>query len=378
MNQLFARSNKSLLSRWWWTVDRTMLLSLLTLMAIGVMLIVAGSPSVAERIGLDSFYFAKRHMLALIPSIIIVVITSTLSVNQLKLASFSLLIIAVLLMVLTLFFGMEIKGARRWLSFGGISLQAAEFLKPAFCVINGWIMYHFIVKEDNQYLKVSISLLGGCLILLLLQPDLGMSVLVAAIWFVQFFIAGVSWLLLGILVIGGIILLVGAYVFLLHAKHRIDKFLFGADDKFGGAYQIRKSLDALRNGGFWGQGPGEGAYKKILPDAHADFIFSVAGEEFGVVLCIAIIALFALIFFRSILLVSKERNCFTIMVVVGLCTSITLQAIINISSAINLIPTKGMTLPFLSYGGSSLWALAIHMGLLLAFTRRQMVQGSGQ
>lgn len=378
MNQLFARSNKSLLSRWWWTVDRTMLLSLLTLMAIGIMLIVAGSPSVAERIGLDSFYFAKRHLLILIPSIIIVIVTSMLSVNQLKLASFSLLIVAVLLMVLTLFVGMEIKGARRWLSFGGVSLQAAEFFKPAFCVINGWIMYHFVVKEDNQYLKISIALLGGCVALLLLQPDLGMAVLVSAIWFVQFFIAGVSWLMISVLVIGGIVLLVSAYMFLPHATQRIDKFLFGSDDKFGGAYQIRKSLDALRNGGFWGQGPGEGAYKKMLPDAHADFIFSVAGEELGIVLCIGIIALFALIFFRSILLISKERNCFTIMVVVGLCTSITLQAVINISSAINLIPTKGMTLPFLSYGGSSLWALAIHMGLLLAFTRRQMVQGSGQ
>lgn len=372
---LFARTDKSLLGRWWWSVDRPLLVCFLTLMFFGVMLTMAGSPPVAERLGLSSFYFVKRHMLVLLPTIGFMIVFSFLNTRQVKLLSLLMFVGVVLLLIVTPFVGAEIKGARRWLSIGGFSLQASEFLKPLFCIINAWIFtykqtYFNKVADWQLSLGVFIAMVG----LLLLQPDLGMTIMITAIWSVQLFMTGVSVQLIAVIAGSGILGLLGAYFIFPHVADRINKFLFVSNDKFGASYQIEKSLDAFRNGGFFGQGPGEGVYKKYLPDAHADFIFAVAGEEFGLIVTLVLVSVFGIILFRTLLHLGKERNYFLILAGVGLSISFTVQAIINMASALSLMPTKGMTLPFVSYGGSSLLALGIHTGLILGLVKRRKDQ----
>lgn len=370
---LFSRTDKSLLGRWWWSVDRPLLISFLALMFFGVMLTMAGSPPVAERLGLDSFHFVKRHVVMLIPTIALMIFFSFLDLRNMRLISLVSFVVIVGLLMITPFLGTEIKGARRWLNLGGFSLQASEFLKPIFCIMNAWIFSHLAKQFPAvRPWQLSIGLFCCMAFLLLLQPDLGMTVVITAIWAVQFFMTGLSFQVIAVIGISGIVGLLGAYFLFPHVSDRINKFLFVTDDKFGASYQIEKSLNAFRNGGLWGQGPGEGVYKKHLPDAHADFIFSVAGEEFGLIVCAILVGVFGVIFFRALLQINRERNFFVIIAGVGLIVSFTFQAVINMSSALNLIPTKGMTLPFVSYGGSSLLALGIHTGLILGLTRRRM------
>lgn len=370
---LFSRTDKSLLGRWWWSVDRPLLVCFLALMFFGVMLTMAGSPPVAERLGLDSFYFVKRHVVMLIPTIALMIFFSFLNLKNMRLISVVIFILVILLLIITPFIGTEIKGARRWLNIGGFSLQASEFLKPVFCMINAWIFSHLAKRFSiEKPWLLSLGLFGGCVVLLLLQPDLGMTVVITSIWAVQFFMTGLSIFVIAIIAISGIFGLIFAYFLFPHVADRINKFLFVTDDKFGASYQIEKSLNAFRNGGLWGQGPGEGVYKKHLPDAHADFIFSVAGEEFGFIVCAILVGIFGIVFFRALMQLNRERNFFAIISGVGLVIAFTFQSVINMASALSLIPTKGMTLPFVSYGGSSLLALGIHTGLILGLTRRRL------
>lgn len=367
---LFSRTDKSLLSRWWWSVDRPLLICFLTLMFFGVMLTMAGSPPVAERLGLDSFYFVKRHMFVLLPTIGLMITFSFLKLKHIRLIGLLIFILVIGLLLLTPLIGYEIKGARRWLNLGGFSLQASEFLKPVFCLVNAWVLsekkYYFNRVLDWQ---VSLALFLSMVVLLMLQPDLGMTIVITAIWAIQFFMTGLSFKIILLIGASGIAGLLGSYFMFAHVEYRINKFLFVTDDKFGASYQIEKSLNAFKNGGFWGQGPGEGVYKKYLPDAHADFIFSVAGEEFGLIVSLILVSIFAVVLFRALMHLAKERDYFVILAGVGLTVSFTFQAVINMASALNLIPTKGMTLPFVSYGGSSLLALGIHTGLILGLVR---------
>ena len=370
---LFSRTDKSLLGRWWWSVDRPLLVCFLVLMFFGVMLTMAGSPPVAERLGLESFHFVKRHVVMLVPTCALMIFFSFLNLKNMRLISLITFFCVVLLLLLTPFLGTEIKGARRWLNIGGFSLQASEFLKPVFCIMNAWVFSH-LAKQFNikRPWLISMGLFGFMALLLLLQPDLGMTVVITAIWAIQFFMTGLSFQVIAVIAASGVAGLVGSYFFFDHVSYRMDKFFFVTDDKFGASYQIEKSLNAFRNGGLWGQGPGEGVYKKHLPDAHADFIFSVAGEEFGLIVCAILVGVFAVIFFRALVQLNRERNFFVIIAGVGLVVSFTFQSVINMASALNLIPTKGMTLPFVSYGGSSLLALGIHTGLILGLTRHRM------
>ncbi len=370
---MFSRADKSILGRWWWSVDRPLLVCFLVLMFFGVLLTMAGSPPVAERLGLSSFHFVKRHGIMLIPTISLMIFFSFLNLKMVRLLSLLIFLVVVGLLILTLFFGAEIKGAKRWLNIAGFSLQASEFIKPVFAIMNAWVFSYFSIhlKQFKPW-QISMGLFGCVVFLLLLQPDLGMTVVIASIWAVQFFMTGLSFWVVGIIGLSSVLGLTGAYFLFPHVSDRINKFLFVSDDKYGGSYQIEKSLNAFRNGGFWGQGPGEGAYKKHLPDAHADFIFSVAGEEFGLIVCSIMLVVFAVILFRSLMHFSRERNLFLILAGVGLVVSFTFQAVINMASALSLIPTKGMTLPFISYGGSSLLALGIHTGLILCLTRKNL------
>jgi cell division protein FtsW len=272
-----------------------------------------------------------------------------------------------LLMIAVLYIGVEVKGARRWVSFFGISIQPSEFLKPAFVIITAWLFAEHSKHPDIPGNFFAMILLGVVIALLVAQPDLGQTILTLATWGIMFFMAGMSWfwiILLGAVgVAGGF----GAYLIFPHVAGRIDRFLTGEGDTF----QVDMGRDAVINGGWFGVGPGEGTIKRVIPDSHADFVFAVAGEEFGIVLCLAIMAIFAFIVLRGLNTALKERDDFTRYAVAGLVVVFGLQSIINMGVNLQLMPAKGMTLPFISYGGSSLIAIAISMGMVLALTRKR-------
>ena len=364
----FTRTDTSIVSRWWWTVDRWMLIAIVIIAAFGAVLTLAASPAVAERIGVDTFHFVKRQFVFLPVAMLVMFGVSLMMPRGVKRLAVVLAIVAFVGMIATVLFGNEIKGASRWISLGGFSLQPSEFIKPAFAVIAAWMFTEH--REDNHF-PGSIIATGLFILIaavLLLQPDVGMTAVIAAIWGVQLFLAGLPLVLVVVMAVTFTGSIVAAYLTFSHVQLRIDRFL---DPAMGEGYQVTRALEAFRNGGLFGRGPGEGRVKEVLPDAHADFIFAVAGEEFGLIVCLVILGLFAFVVLRGFSRVLREDNLFILLAVAGLTVQFGLQVIINIASTTNLIPPKGMTLPFISYGGSSTLALAIGMGMLLALTRER-------
>jgi cell division protein FtsW len=297
---------------------------------------------------------------------------SLLSVREIRRISVIVLIVGMALMALTPVFGAEIKGAKRWLSMGPLTIQPSEFVKPAFIVVAGWMFAAQRMENHFPGNLISIGLFLLIVLLLARQPDFGMIVVVGAVWMVQYFIAGLSmfWVCgLGMLGAGGV---VAGYLLLPHVASRVNRFL---DPASGDTYQITTALDAFASGSWFGRGPGEGSVKSIIPDAHSDFVFAVAGEEFGLFACLALVALFAFVVLRGFTKLMKEPDLFVLLAAAGLLTQFGLQAFINMASTLSLMPTKGMTLPFISYGGSSLLALAFGMGMVLGFLRRRPQTG---
>ncbi len=363
-----ARDDTSVLGRWWWTVDRWTLLCVCLLTAFGMLLTAAASPPVAERIGLDSLYFVRRQAILIIPAIALLVSISLLEPRSIRRLAAVAFVGIIVLLISTLIFGPEIKGSQRWLTFAGFSLQPSEFVKPAFAVVAAWMFSARRLGEEVPGYQISGAMYLLVLGLLLAQPDVGQAVVVSAIWFTQWFLAGLSATWVGLLVFVGLTAMVGAYFVFPHVASRIDRFL---DPASGDSYQIDRAMEAFMNGGLFGRGPGEGMAKAYLPDAHSDFILAVAGEEFGLLACLILVALFVFIVLRGLNRVLEDKNLFVILASAGLLVQFALQAIINMASTVGLMPTKGMTLPFISYGGSSLLALAFGMGMLLALTRRR-------
>ena len=362
-----ARSDKSILGRWWWTIDRWTLAALIIIMGFGILLIQAATPAVAVKHGLDNFYFVERHLIMLVPAVIMIFGISLLPPRLIRWLALGLLLIFLPLLMITPFFGVEIKGAVRWLHFPGISVQPSEFVKPLFAVIAAWLFARQCERKGFPALSVNVLLYALIVVFLVMQPDIGMTFLVSAIWFGQFFLAGLPLMLVGMFIAAGIMGLFAAYYTLPHFTSRMDRFL----SHNGDTYQVDRALDAFMNGGLFGTGPGEGTVKMSIPDAHADFVFAVAGEELGLIWCLVIVALFAFIVLRGFWRLKQENNLFIVLAVSGLLIEFGLQAIINMASTLHLMPAKGMTLPFISYGGSSLWALALGMGMLLALTRKR-------
>ncbi len=361
-----ARTDTSILGRWWWTVDRWTSGALLLIILFGALMIFAASPSVAERIGLDSYHFVRRQLMLLPVAAGILFVCSLMTPLQVRRIAFVGFIGCLGFMVLTLMFGAEIKGARRWLSIGGFSLQTSEFLKPCFAIVAAWMFSEW--RKDNGFPGhwIAVVLYGLVVGLLLMQPDLGQTVIISLVWFGQFFLAGLPMMLVGGIMLCGVGGMVAAYFLFPHVNDRINRFL---DPAAGDSYQVDRSLEAFRNGGLLGTGPGEGQVKAYLPDAHADFVFSVTGEEFGAIVCILLISLFAFVVLRGFARLFAEQSLFVLLAGAGLLAQFGLQALIHMASALQLMPAKGMTLPFISYGGSSLLALALGMGLMLALTR---------
>jgi cell division protein FtsW len=361
------RDDRSVIGQWWWTVDRWSLGAILAIMAFGVLLTLAASPPAAERLGADSFMFAKRQFIFLPLALVLMLAISLVSPRHVRRLALMVFCASLILLAATFVVGIEIKGARRWINVPGLSsLQPSEFVKPSLAVISAWLLAQSRAERRAPGYFLSTLLVGTVLALLMLQPDLGMSVVVAAVWACQLFVVGLPMWIAGFGVIGGAGALVGAYSVFYHVRSRFDRFL---DPSSGDNYQVNTALEAFMNGSLFGRGPGEGTVKAQLPDAHTDFIMAVAGEEFGLIVCLIILGLFAFVTLRSMHRASKETSLFITLAATGLGVQFGLQAAINMASTIQLIPAKGMTLPFISYGGSSALAMAICLGMMLSLTR---------
>ena len=359
-----TRSDRSNLALWWWTIDRYLLTSFFILMMFGIFLVMASSQHLAENLNIPSHYFTIRHIIYGALSIPIIIFFSILDERQTKIVCILGITITTLLLFVILFDGEKIKGAQRWFFIGGFSFQPSEIGKPLYVVFNAWLLSLWVQKTEFPGWMWSIASLILISSLLLLQPDLGMTVVMMFTWGFQLFITGIPLIIIVCLIMAFPIFMIFSYQHFDHVKLRINNFLEGK------TYQVSKSLQSFESGGFWGRGPGEGFYKKSLPDAHSDFVFAVAAEEYGALICSVIIIIYALIIIRSFYYTMYNNNLFFVLTLGGLAFQLGFQSLIHMASNTDLIPTKGMTLPFLSYGGSSLIASAITAGIILSLTKR--------
>jgi cell division protein FtsW len=362
------RTDKSVLSNWWWSVDRVTLAALMVLIVIGLMLVTTASGGAAEHYHYPPFYFVHKQIIFLIPTLAMMFGISFLDQKTLWRVASVTLALALLGIVYAIMFGTQIKGATRWITVMGDKVQPSEFAKPCFAIVSAWLM----AKQRQTPGFPGHQLAGGVfatvLCLLLMEPDLGMSVVLAAIWGVQVFLSGVSLFFIAVLLGLAALGLFGAYLFFPHVTSRIDRFL---DPAAGDNYQVQKSLDAFSHGGLFGTGPGHGLVKLTLPDAHEDFIFAVGGEEFGLIFAVCLILLYCFIILRSISRVYRSDDMFILLAVAGLMMQFGLQSLIHMGSSLQLLPAKGMTLPLISYGGSSLLSFGLAIGALLSLTRKR-------
>jgi cell division protein FtsW len=365
---MVSRAERTPFAVWWWTIDRLMLAALGAIMLCGIILSLAASPPVATRLGLDPFYFVDRHIMYLIPAVVVLIATSFLSPRHIRRLALVVFIVSFTLVVATLFVGAEVKGARRWIILAGVNIQPSEFLKPAFVILISWLFAESSRKSDVPATTFSLALLLAVLGVLVMQPDFGQTMLIALVWSALFYITGMR--LIWVVGLGGtaILGLAGAYATIPHVARRIRRFL---DPASGDTFQVDTAVESFYRGGWFGRGPGEGTVKRILPDSHADFVVAVAAEEFGIVLCLALAGLFAFVVLRALAKARRNDDPFARFAIAGLAILFGAQSAINMAVNLALIPAKGMTLPFISYGGSSMISLAYGMGMLLAFTRER-------
>lgn len=365
---MVTRADRGLFAEWWWTVDRYLLLAVLVLMAGGIVLSFAASPPVAERLNIDSYHFVQRQAFFAVPAVMVLLGISLLSPAQVRIAAVGIFIVAFLLTVATLFFGAEVKGSTRWISVLGMSLQPSEFLKPAFVIIVAALFAEGAKRPEVPGKPLAALLLAMVLGPLVAQPDFGQAMLISITWGAMIFLAGLQWrwvFALGAAGIGGI---VSAYFYLPHVTNRVNAFL---NPESADTYQVDRSIESFLRGGWFGAGPGEGIVKRSLPDSHTDFVFAVTAEEFGIAMCFLIVALFACVVLKGLSQAFSEQDDFVRLSLSGLILLFGGQAFINMAVNLQLMPAKGMTLPFVSYGGSSLIAVAIGMGFALALSRRR-------
>ena len=355
---------------WWRTIDRVLFTVIMLIMAFGAVLVMAASPAIAERHGLAPFYFVQRQLIFMGIAIAMMIFLSHLSPLHIRRIAVIGVLAMLALMVVVLFWGVETKGARRWIALGSFSLQPSEFMKPCFVVLTAWILSRMPDPRPLINYRAPAALYLLVAGLLVLQPDIGMTITLSVVFCAQLFLAGLPIIYVIIAGSAAIFGLVGAYFTFSHVAERIDNFLKPSDSADN--YQVEKSLEAFASGGLFGRGPGEGVVKHQLPDSHTDFIFSVAGEELGIIVAIFIAGLFLTLVLRGGWRIYQQQDRFLLLAVAGLLVVFGFQAFVNMGVAVRLLPAKGMTLPFISYGGSSMLASALTMGMVLALTRRQI------
>jgi cell division protein FtsW len=362
---MFNRTDRSMISVWWWTIDRSVLIMAMILSVVGVLMVMAASPTVALKIGANEWHFVIRHAVFLIISLGVMMIAAICNEGMIRVIGIFGLLAMMILIVMTLTIGSEVKGATRWISLGSFKIQPSEFAKPCFAITSAWLLS--LWREERRFPGwiYSIGLLLMMVFLMVMQPDIGMTILFVMTWALLIFLAGMP--------IGQVIGLAGiapifaylAYVFLPHVTIRVDKFLNGTND------QADIAMESFSHGGFFGVGASEGVVKKYLPDAHADFIYAVAAEEYGAIICLILLICYGFVVLRGFSHAQKSESLFRTLAIAGLTLQFGLQAVIHMASSVQLIPTKGMTLPFISYGGSSLITSGLTIGLLIALTRRR-------
>lgn len=368
----FTRTDRSVLSEWWFSVDRKLIGAVLIIMVVGSLVSLAASPAASHRLGEPPMHFFSRHLLFLLPSVALMIAASLLSVRQMRRAALILFILGLALIALALAQNIERNGAVRWLVIGGQSIQPSEFAKPGFVILTAWLFSESGKRHDMPALPIALLLLVVFASGLVAQPDIGQTLLISLVWGGLFFLAGYSVIWIGLAGTAAFGAFVAAYLTIPHVKSRLDRFIHpGAGD----THQTDTALAAFREGGWFGRGPGEGTVKLELPDAHTDYIFAVIAEEFGIILCLVLLGIYAFIVWRGFRAASRSREPFIRLALSGLMMLFGFQALINMAVNVDLLPAKGMTLPFISYGGSSMLAMGLTMGLAVGFARRRAEGG---
>lgn len=366
-HQFFDRLNLSLLKRWWIDVDKVNFLIIISMMVFGLMMIASASPILAKKLSLNNAFFLKKQIAFVVIGFFLIIFLSILDYKKIKLISIAGFTTAVILLIAVLVFGSEIKGAKRWLSILGFNIQPSEFAKTFFVVVNAFILTKFHNRKFFMNYSLSLILYLSIVALLVLQPDFGMVFTFTMIWAAQLFLFGLPMLLVFSLSIAGIVGFVFVYKNFPHVQDRIIRFL----DMGSGNYQAERSLDAFVSGSFFGKGPTNGFVKDFIPDAHTDFIFAVVAEEFGIISCSFILLIFLYLVTRILIRASSEKNMVKYLALCGLAAQFTIQIIVNVGVSLSVLPTKGMTLPLISYGGSSMIASSICFGFILALTKKK-------
>jgi cell division protein FtsW len=362
----FSRAERATVTDWWLTADRTLLTLILTLAVAGLAASLIASPSAAIHLKHEPFYFAKRHALGMIVAMAALFAVSLLTPAQIKRLALALFALCAILMTVALFQGSERNGATRWLVVAGVVIQPSEFAKPGFIVLSAWLFAESIKRPDMPALELALLLLAIMVTLLVLQPDMGQTIIIACVWCGLLFLSGYSLRLLPVFAVFGAIGLAAAYVTMPHFTDRLDRFLRGA----GETYQTAAAVNAFREAGWLGQGLGEGFTKGRIPDAQNDFAFAAIAAETGIAACLFLILIYGLILWRVLSSAFREEDAFVRLSAAGLAMIFGLQALVNMAVNLNLLPAKGVTLPFVSYGRSSLIATAINLGMIVAMTRR--------
>lgn len=363
-----SRTDKSRFAEWWFTVDHVMLSAFMALIAIGLLLSLAASPAVALKKGLPTYYFVERHVLFAAISAMLLTVVSFFSPQGVRRLALILFFASLGAMIAVFVTGQELNGARRWLSIAGHSFQPSEFAKPGFVVLMGWLFSEAARRHDVPALPIAMMLWAGFAALLVVQPDVGQTALVSVTAGLLYLLAGLS--------LAGAAMLVGlgaaglwyAYENFAHVQTRLDRFFNPLPFE---NFQGDRAIQSFSEGGFLGRGPGEGTIKSVLPDAHTDFSFAVVGEEYGIVACLVLLAIYSFIVLRALIHAGREPDVAIRLAIQGLALIFGLQALINMGVNVGVLPPKGMTLPFISAGGSSMLALALTTGMLLSLTRRR-------
>jgi len=363
-----SRAERSLLSDWWFSVDHRLLAGVLFLMLAGMVMAFGAGPPAANRLGLPDFYFVERHLLFLGVAILVLLTASMLGPRGVRRLALVLCLIGLALMVAALAQGIARNGAVRWVHLAGFAFQPSEIVKPGFVVVSAWLLSEGAQRRDVPATHFAVALLLVFAGLLALQPDIGQTALIALVWAGMFMAAGYPLRWMFAIAALGIAALVAVYFSIPHAAERIDAFM-----GWGGTVsdQTAIALSAFAEGGWFGRGPGEGVLKTRLPDAHNDYIFAVIAEELGIAACLLLVAVYGFITLRAGVSALRQQSPFIRVALSGLTMLFGFQALINMAVNVNLLPAKGMTLPFISYGGSSLVSMALAMGMIIALSRRR-------